>query len=133
MKHYLIDTNICIYYIKGQYDLNKKFIEAGYANCSISEITYAELLYGVEKSLHKEKNKKALSDFMINMKVISIFDSLEIFAKEKVRLKNSGILIPDFDLLIGASAIINNMNLVTNNVRHFKRMKNLKIVDWTKP
>ncbi len=119
MKQYLLDTNICIYFIKGQFELDKKIIEVGYSNCSISEITYAELLYGVEKSLYKEKNKKALNDFMINMKVISIFDSLEIFAKEKVRLKNSGILIPDFDLLIGASAISNDMQLVTNNVRHF--------------
>lgn len=132
MKNYLLDTNICIYYIKGQFNLKKKFAEVGYAHCAISEITYAELLYGVEKSLHKDKNKKALNDFMIDMKIISIFDSLEIFAKEKVRLKNSGALIPDFDLLIGATAIANNLELVTNNSNHFRRMKSLKIVDWTK-
>ena len=50
MKNYLIDTNICIYYIKGKYDLKKKFEEANLDNCFISEITLAELMFGVENS-----------------------------------------------------------------------------------
>ncbi len=41
-------------------------------------------------------------------------------------------MVDDFDLLIGASAVSNNMRLVTNNVKHFKNIKDIKIQDWTK-
>ena len=50
MKKYLLDTNICIYFLKGQYDLNKKIESVGEQNCFISEITIAELKYGIENS-----------------------------------------------------------------------------------
>lgn len=48
MKRYLLDTNICIFYMKGKYDLLARLEKAGRCNCFISEITVAELLYGVE-------------------------------------------------------------------------------------
>jgi tRNA(fMet)-specific endonuclease VapC len=55
----LIDTNTCIYYIKGKYDLNRKFEKANPDNCFISEITLAELMFGVEKSEEKRKEQKS--------------------------------------------------------------------------
>ena len=59
MKNYLIDTNICIYYIKGKFDLKKKFEKVNPDNCFISEITLAELKFGVENSEKKEKNQNS--------------------------------------------------------------------------
>ena len=56
MKKYLIDTNICIFYMKGMFNLNDKFEKADPDNCFISEITLAELKFGVENSVKKEKN-----------------------------------------------------------------------------
>jgi tRNA(fMet)-specific endonuclease VapC len=47
---FLIDTNICIFYLKGKYDLQIKFQKIGIENCFISEITVAELKYGAEYS-----------------------------------------------------------------------------------
>lgn len=58
MKKYLLDTNICVYFLNGKFDLETKIEEVGLENCVISEITIAELKYGVEKRAHKEKNKK---------------------------------------------------------------------------
>jgi tRNA(fMet)-specific endonuclease VapC len=52
VKQYLLDTNICIYYIKGLYELDRKIETAGQRNCFISEITVAELKYGVYDKLH---------------------------------------------------------------------------------
>ncbi len=132
MKQYLIDTNICIYYIKGLFNLNEKFLEVNPDNCFISEITLAELMFGVENSEKKEKNQKALDDFLSGVKVIPIFHALSHYAKEKARLRKTGTPIDDFDLLIGTSAITHNLVLVTNNTAHFKRIKNIKIEDWTK-
>ena len=128
---YLIDTNICIYYMKGMYQLDAKFQSAGQDRFFISEITLAELMYGVENSEKIEQNRKALEDFLSGVNVIPIFHSLSLYAKEKARLRKEGLLIDDFDLLIGATAVAHTMVLVTNNTDHFKRIEGIQIEDWT--
>ena len=60
---YLLDTNICIYYLKGLYDLKDKIIKAGAENCYISEITLAELKFGAENSKKVEENNKVIEQF----------------------------------------------------------------------
>jgi tRNA(fMet)-specific endonuclease VapC len=54
---YLLDTNICIYYIKGTYDLDQKFDAVDDRSLFISEITLAELKFGVENSAFPDKNR----------------------------------------------------------------------------
>ena len=127
---YLLDTNICIHYFKGQFGLNDKIKEIGFQNFAISEITLAELIYGAEKSQQKGKNIKLVEDFAEKISVIPIFDSIRIYGKEKARLKTKGTIISDLDLFIGATAIVNNMTMDTRNVREFKRLKNIKIENW---
>ena len=129
---YLLDTNICIYFLKGKYALKDKFDEIGFDNLYISEITVAELKYGAEKSNYPDKNRKVIQKLSSQFKQIPIFNSLDIFAKEKARLKKEGRPIDDFDLLIGATAIANDMILVTNNEKHFDRLMKIKIDNWTK-
>lgn len=131
MKKYLLDTNICAYFLNGKYNLLEKIEKIGYRNCFVSEITIAELKYGVEKSLYKEKNKKALEFFQSKFYVIPIFSALDIYAKEKARLKIKGKILDDFDLLIGSTAIFNNLILVTKNVSDFERIEGISIEDWT--
>lgn len=132
MKKYLIDTNICIYYIKGKFDLNKKFEKANPDNCFISEITLAELMFGVENSEKKDKNQKALDYFLTGVKIVPIFHSLDLYAKEKARLRKAGTPVDDFDLLIGVTSVTHNLTLVTNNTDHFTRIKGIALEDWTK-
>jgi len=132
LKKYLIDTNICIYYIKGKFDLDKKFELVDPENCFISEITLAELKYGVENSERKDKNQKALDNFLTAMKIVPIFHSLDLYAKEKARLRKSGTPVDDFDLLIGVTSVTHNLTMVTNNTDHFKHLKGIVLEDWTK-
>lgn len=131
MKKYLLDTNICIYFIKGQYELNKKIVEVGEQNCFISEITVAELKYGIENSKTVEAMRKIVEAFIPKFAIIPIFNSLNIYAKEKARLRKLGLLIDDFDILIGSTSIANEMVMVTNNVAHYNRLDNIIIEDWT--
>lgn len=128
---YLLDTNICIFFLKGRFNLNAKITEVGLQNCSISEITVAELKYGAEKSQRPTDNSVVVEKFITKFSIIPIYPSLDIYAKEKARLKQSGTIIDDFDLLIGATAISNDMTLVTNNISHLGRLNNVKIEDWT--
>ncbi len=131
MKKYLLDTNICAYFLNGKFDLEVKIDKVGFENCVVSEITIAELKYGVEKSTLKEKNRKTLETFQTKFGVIPIFPVLDIYAKEKARLKTKGKILDDFDLLIGSTAIFNNLTLVTKNVSDFDRLEDIEIEDWT--
>lgn len=132
MKKYLLDTNICIYYFKGLNNLDQKFKEVDPSNCFISEITLAELKYGVENSLQKDKNQKVLNNFLSSIKVLPIIHSLDFYAKEKTRLRKSGKQIDDFDLLIGSTSVVHELIMVTNNTKEFKRINNIILEDWTK-
>jgi tRNA(fMet)-specific endonuclease VapC len=129
---YLLDINICIYFLKGKFGLVETFDKIGFDNLYISEITIAELKFGAAKSDKPEKNKLVINLFANKFKQIPIFNSLDIFAVEKARLRNEGNIVDDFDLLIGSTAITNEMILVTNNEKHFNRLKNIQIENWTK-
>jgi tRNA(fMet)-specific endonuclease VapC len=130
LKKYLLDTNICIFFIKGRYDLNKKIAEVGEQNCFISEITVAELKYGVENSKTIEAMRVVVEAFISKFAIIPIYNSLDIYAREKAKLKQQGRQIDDFDILIGSTAIANDMIMVTNNVTHLNRLNNIVIEDW---
>ncbi len=127
-----MDTNICIYFIKGKFGLKEKFRTIKNENRFISEITLAELKFGVQNSSSPKKNQSVLDDFLTGIQIIPIYNSLDLYAEEKARLRKKGEPIDDFDLLIGVSAIANGMILVTNNESHFRRIKNIEIENWTK-
>ena len=131
MKKYLIDTNIAIFYMKGKFDLETKFEKANPDNCFISEITLAELKFGVEKSDKPEKNKKTLDNFLTGVQILPIFHSLDLYAKEKARLQKAGTPVDDFDLLIGVTSVTHQLTMVTNNTNHFRRISKIKLEDWT--
>ena len=127
---YLLDTNICIYYFKGQFNLQEKIKSLGFEKFAISEITLAELIYGAEKSQRKTRNIKVVENFSEKITILPIFDSIRIYGTEKARLKTKGKIISDLDLFIGATAIANDMILVTRNIKEFERLENIKIENW---
>lgn len=128
----MLDTNICAYFLNGKFNLEEKIDEVGIENCFVSEITIAELKYGVEKSTFKEKNRKTLETFQAKFDILPIFLALDIYAKEKARLKTKGKILDDFDLLIGSTAIFNNLILVTKNISDFDRLDEITIEESIK-
>jgi len=129
--NYLLDTNIVIFSFKGNKNVNKKIEEIGFKNCFISEITLAELKFGATKSKKSSYHNNIINEFIKKVEIIPIIEVLDVFALEKVRLEKAGNKIDDFDLLIGATAIANELILVTNNTKHLKRMSLIDIQDWT--
>ncbi|MEM1322893.1 MAG: type II toxin-antitoxin system VapC family toxin [Bacteroidota bacterium] len=132
--NYLLDTNIIIFFFKGKFGIDEKIasiasIASG--NCYISEITLAELKYGAFSSSNPEKHLRQINQFVEMVKVLPITAAIDQFAKEKARLRKDGKLIDDFDLLIGCTAIINELILVTNNTKHFTRLQDIELEDWT--
>lgn len=128
---YLLDTSICIFFLRGKLNLDKMVKEAGLENCYISEITVAELRFGAENSDDPKKSNKAVDIFLNGLTIIPIFGSIKRYAVEKVRLRKLGKPINDeFDLLIGVTAIENQLILVTDNVKDFKLLDGIQMENW---
>ena len=126
---YLLDTNICIYIIKKKpVEVLKVLKQKSIKEIYVSSITVAELQYGVEKSNFPERNKVSLLEFLSIFHIIN-FDDKDAaeFGKIKVQLENKGKIIGPMDLLIADQAKSKKLILVTNNVKEFKRVKDLKI------
>lgn len=129
---YLLDTNICIYIINHKPEkVFKKFEKLSSEIIGISVITLAELSFGVQKSLNKEKNQKALQLFLSPLSLFN-FDENAAFIYSELRfdLQKKGKLIGPMDLLIAGHALSLNATLVTNNVKEFSRVKNLATENW---
>ncbi len=130
MKGYLLDTNICIFYMKGRYQLDEKIAKVGQNNCYISEITVAELLFGAARSANKEKHLKQIASFIGQFKILPIYNTLSVFADKKAELYAKGQPIDDFDILIGATAIYHKLVMITENVKHLNHLSSIKIENW---
>lgn len=133
MKRYLLDTNICIFLLRGQYDIAKRLDEVGLENCYISEITEAELKYGAELGRRKglKQRTEQLQEFLDFIQVLPIGDAIDLYASEKARLRLAGTPVDDdFDLLIGCTAIVNDMVMVTENFKHFKHFADIRLENW---
>lgn len=87
--------------------------------------------FGAENSTNPSKNRKVVESFQDKFTILPIFTALDCYAKEKARLRKKGKPLDDFDLLIGSTAISNNLVLITKNVSDFDRMNEIKIEDWT--
>lgn len=135
MGQYLLDTNICVFLLRGQYDVDKKIDEVGLENCHISEITMAELKYGAELGRKKGIKQRAqgLDSFLFSIQILPISNAIDLYASEKARLRLAGTPADDdFDLLIGCTAIANDLIMVTENIKDFKNFSNIKLENWIK-
>ena len=129
---YLLDTNICIHFLRGKFGLIEKFEELGPENFAISEITLAELVFGAENSTNPKKNLELIEIFTNQVIILPIFNAIYIYGKEKARLRAKGLMISDFDLLIGCTAVDKDLIVVTENLKEFERISGIEIENWVK-
>lgn len=127
---YLLDTNICIHFLRGKFNLLEKFQEVKIEDCAISEITLAELVFGAENSSNPKKNLELIEIFTNRVIILPIINAIYLYGKEKARLRSSGQMISDFDLLIGCTAVEKNLIMVTENLKEFERISGIQIENW---
>ena len=139
MNIYLLDTNIISEPTKpspSQSVLNS--IAENFDHSCICSVIWAEILTGI-KTLTNGKRKDALLNYYLNtiQKAYDIlpFDSFaaSIYSDLVEWLKNKGNPLPKFDLMIAATAISNNLILVTRNTADFepiKQVSNLMTENW---
>ena len=130
---YLIDTDIIIYSLKGNTVVQNHFSLNETIPKAISVITYGELLYGAKKSLNVDKNLAVVYRIKELFPVFEIGKAvMETFSAVKVSIQKTGNPIDDMDLLIASTAMTLNFTLVTNNEKHFSKVKGLKIENWSR-
>ena len=129
---YLLDTNICIFAInrKSVNVLEKIKLESK-RGIFLSSITVAELEYGVQNSQHVDSNRLALLKFISIFNILNFSDQdATAYGRMKSELRKKGKLFGPLDMLIAAHAISQELILVTNNMKEFQNVENLKIEDW---
>ena len=130
---YLLDTNICIYTInKKPIEVLSKLKKKASKDIYISSITVAELEHGVEKSNYPERNKVALVEFLSLFQILYFTDG-DAFYYGKIRssLEKRSRIIGTMDMLIASQALFHDLILVTNKIKEFERIENIKLENWT--
>lgn len=128
---YMLDTNICIYAQKQFKNVLDNIKNNWQDGIVISTITLAELQYGVEASVNREKNAVSLMKFLSIVGVLP-FDDYAAAEYGKIRsdLRKKGTPIGTMDMLIAAHARAEGLIVVTNNTREFERVDSIKLENW---
>ena len=131
---FILDSDTTIYYLRDYPSVTRKVAKFRMNELSISSMAYAEVMVGAYRSKQDTKRKIYTISELLKLFTIVDFDSYaaEVFAETKAVLMRSGKVIEDSDLIIASIAIANAMTLVTNNMKHFKRIPGLKLENWTK-
>jgi len=129
---YLLDTNILSYWMRGNEALIRRMEEYPPSELSLSAVSLAEILYGIEKSPIKKAER--------TRKIQQIASQLDIYALDekaaphyaviRASLERKGCAISERDMQIAAIARANGFTLVTHNTREFHRIANLRVEDW---
>lgn len=130
MDKYLLDTCVCISMFRDEGHVRETLLHVGLQNCYISEITIAELFFGLAKASDKKRKLEDIHNVQRLFRVLPTYPSFKEYGEIRYTLERAGQRIDQFDLLISATAIHHDLTLVTSNLRHFERVQDLKIVNW---
>lgn len=129
---YFLDTNTCIYFLKGVYpSIKTRLLSIVPSEIAIPSIVKAELIYGAYKSRKKDENLKSIELFLEPFKILS-FDGIMSYVYAEIRsdVESKGQIIGPNDLLIAAIVKFHDGILVTNNEAEFRRIAGMKIENW---
>ena len=130
---YLLDTNICIYLMKGTYPpLAEKVLTVHPSELAVSAVTVFELEYGAAKSSWGERTRQNLQIFLSAFQILP-FTAEDALAAGRIRaaLAHAGTPIGAYDVLIAAQGAARGYTVVTHNAAEFRRVPGIQVEDWT--
>jgi len=126
---YMLETDWAVYYLRGKEEIIDRLDEFQPQGIGLSIISLAELYAGVYYSNSPVTAKEDLDNLLSSVKILGVNEEIcRIFGEENARLRKYGQIIADFDLLIAATCLNHGLKLLTNNLRHFDRIKDLEII-----
>ena len=132
---YLLDTNICIFLINYHpKPVQERFRQVPVELVAVSSITTSELRYGVAKSAKQKQNVAALQKFLLPLSLLPYDDEASRqYGRLRVHLEREGKSIGAMDTMIAAHALSLGLTIVTNNIREFSRVPDIRTEDWSEP
>lgn len=129
---YLLDTNVCARYLNGKsLAIRQRLRSTNIADIAVCSVIKGELFYGAMKSNNLEKTLDRQQEFLKLFVSLPFDDDASfIYGRIRAELSAKGIIIGANDLQIAAIAMVNNLILVTHNVREFSRVNGLRFEDW---
>ena len=130
---WLLDTNICSYALKNKPpQIARRLSSKTPGDVLVSTITVYELVTGCEESSARERILKEVTSFLVAFpKLLFSIEDAGSAAVVRARLERKGTPIGPYDILLAGQALARDLTLVTNNTREFRRVKGLKLEDWT--
>jgi tRNA(fMet)-specific endonuclease VapC len=126
MNGSILDTNVIIRIIKG--DVAVANIVHKMKDIHIPVIVFGELIFGAEKSQLKQTNKDSYVNFCLSYPLLDVNRNVaKEYGKLKCSLQKTGDIMPENDMWIAATAIANDMQVVTQD-KHFEHIKGLLVI-----
>lgn len=131
---YLLDTNTASYIIKGAIpSVQRRLVKVPMAQLAISTVSEAELRYGVARRRDVSELGTIVKEFLLRLTILPWgSEAAQEYGQLRATLEREGQPMGNLDMMIGAQALALDLILVTND-QAFKRIKKLKVEDWTKP
>jgi len=129
---YLLDTCVIIDLVKGDLNTLQTLKSLSPNQIFVSTVTEFELRYGLEKVSNRSNKSKGIVEGLLSEINKLNFEEKEAKVAAKIRNYLSGLGTPigPYDVLIAATALANDLILVTSNENEFKRIQALKIENW---
>lgn len=130
---YLLDTNTVSYVLKGNFPrVRQRLGRILMEQVAISVVTEAELRFGVARKPESTNIKIAVEEFLLRVSILP-WDSRAArhYSELRAAIEKSGQPMGNLDLMIAAQAVAAGATLVSSDAS-FRRLKQLKVEDWTK-
>ncbi len=126
MNGNLMDTNVVVRILNGDTNLVQQLKQ--YNNLCSSSVVLGELLYGAEKSARSAENRTKAIAFCSRFKLYPVDNNVsDAYGTLKHNLLASGNVMPENDIWIAATAIANDMAVITQD-KHFEHIPGLKVI-----
>lgn len=134
-KRYLLDTNILIDFLDGVPSAVKQILKIGTQQCCMSVISLHELYFGAylakeKKEEYFDKEIKKINKLLEYFTVLPLDTKGEVYGKIKYALRKMGKPVDEFDMIIASHAISEGLTIVTDNIKHFENIPDIKVENW---
>ena len=127
----MLDTDAVSFALRGHGRVGARIVEHRPSELAVSALTVAELRYGANRR-KSAKLHRMIDAFTSNVAVMPFDDACATqFGHIAAELAERGAPIGELDVLIAAHAMALAVTLVTNHVKHFSRIRGLKVENWT--
>jgi len=125
---YLLDADWVIHALAGRRQAVETLKRLAPDGIAISWVTIGEVYEGAFGFPDPAAHLASFRRFLQPFRILDLDDPImERFAELRSLLRRQGEIIPDFDILIGATALHHNLTVLTDNVRHFQRIPGLSL------